>query len=586
MRLAIGEMHARTLKGTAALLTSSLLGAAALLMAAPAADSDGAPRCGGKRATMVGGPGDNRLIAPAKGKQVIVGGGGDDKIVAKRNHDVVCGGDGNDVILAGQGKDRVYAGSGDDVVETGRGFDKVRGEDGNDRIGAGAGGDRLYGDLGYDQVRGDTGKDRIFGGTENDSLNGGPGGDFVYGESGDDTLQGDSGGDELVAGSGNDRLYGELQDDHMLGGDGDDLMVGDQGIDRMEGESGQDWMRGGTNQDRYLGGPGSDTISFATATPPGPTPEITGVQVDLQEGFAKGDGGSDTIAGTENVLGSPYADKLTGTGNGQVDGLWGDDECDLFDAQLGCTNPGFGSRAIVMLEGGPDPGVIVIPQRGAANETISISRTAAGVAVNVSTSLDARQGCQGSGGAALCPDPAVPLGYVAAFGYDGDDNLRIGPGFAYTTTVDLDGGNGDDRLEGNSNNDNLYAGEFGQDVLIGNSGGDALISEAGRDVLQGGPGNDNLVTTSPCDGHSYDGGTGAADVAGFGRTYYRPVVARLGGTGIERGVKNCAPTRIGRNLEVLEGTRFSDILYARRRKDLLIGREGRDRCFGGRHLGC
>jgi hypothetical protein len=159
-------------------------------------------------------------------------------------------------------------------------------------------------------------------------------------------------------------------------------------------------------------------------------------------------------------------------------------------------------------------------------------------------------------------------------------------GFAYTTTVDLDGGNGDDRLEGSDNNDNLYAGEYGRDTLIGNAGGDALISEAGQDLLQGGPGNDQLVTTEPCDGHLFDGGTGAADVAGFGRTYYNAVVARIGGTAVKRGVKGCSPTRIRNDNEVLEGTRFADLLYARRHKDLLIGREGNDRCVGGRHLSC
>ena len=104
-------------------------------------------------------------------------------------------------------------------------------------------------------------------------------------------------------------------------------------------------------------------------------------------------------------------------------------------------------------------------------------------------------------------------------------------------------------------------------------------------MLEGGPGNDQMVTENPCDGHVFDGGTGAADVAGFGRTYYDAVVARLGGTAVKRGVKNCAPTTIAKS-EVLEGTRFNDILYARRNKDLLIGREGSDKCVGGRHLTC
>ena len=572
-------------------LTILALIAALGLTALMAAASEAKPRCGGLRATIVGGPQNNVIVAPAHGKQVIVGGGGDDKIIAKRNHDTVCGGDGDDMIVAGQGKDRVWGDQGDDTISTGRGLDMVHGDDGDDTVTAGAGGDRLFGDEGSDTIQGDTGKDRIYGSTEDDSLNGGPGGDTVYGESGNDSLQGDAGGDHLLGGPGNDRAYGELQDDHLDGDDGDDLLIGDQGIDHISGGAGDDWMRGGTNQDLYDGGSDSDTVSFATATPPGPTDAITGVQVDLAKGFAKGDGGQDTLRKTENVLGSPYDDLLIGLGSESeiADGLYGLDQCTNFSqlATLGCLKPSLLSNsATVMMEGGPDPGLIVIPRKGISDERISVSSAPGGYAISSSGKIDPGEGCESAGAAVFCPPSGAPLGYVVAFGGDGNDQLRIGPGFPGTTTVDLDGGNGDDRLEGNNNNDNLYAGEFGHDTLIGNSGGDALISEAGADTLLGGPGNDQLVTTDPCDGHLFDGGTGAADVAGFGRTYDHAVNARLGGSATEQGVKHCSPTRIRPNSEVLEGTRFNDTLYARRNKDLLIGREGNDRCVGGRHLTC
>jgi Ca2+-binding RTX toxin-like protein len=507
------------------------------------------PRCGGLRADMVGTPGRDVLVAPVHGKQVIYGGGGDDRIVGRRNHDVICGGGGDDLIIAGQGNDRVYGGPGDDRISTGRGKDRVEGEDGNDNIRGGAGGDKLSGGPGTDTIRGDTGKDRIQGGGDDDALNGGPGKDTVWGESGDDSLQGDAGGDYLHGGPGDDRIYGELQDDHLFGDDGSDLLIGDQGIDHISGGNDDDWMRGGTNQDVYEGGPGSDTVSFATATPPGPTSRITGVQVDLRRGFAKGDGGEDTIRNTEGVLGSPYDDLLIGTGAGSVDGLGGVDDCQGFGEVLDCPSgissaPGDGA---VMLEDGPDPGLIVVPRRGSASDTIQFSSVPGGYSVSVGGPVEARAPCQPSGSDVFCPAPSEPLGYVVAYGGDGNDRLSIGHGFPYTTTVDLDGGNGDDRLEGSDNNDNLYAGEFGHDVLIGNAGADALISEAGSDLLIGGPGNDQLVTSAPCDGHVFDGGTGAADVAGFGRTYYNAVKARLGGTAVERGAKHCTPTTIRKN---------------------------------------
>jgi Ca2+-binding RTX toxin-like protein len=433
----------------------------------------------------------------------------------------------------------------------------------------------------------------VTGGDGNDTLDPGPGGDNVRGELGDDTILGNSGGDRMYGGPGNDRLYGELQDDYMYGEEGDDLLVGDQGIDAIEGGPGADWMRGGTNQDSYDGGSGSDTVSFTTATPPGPTPSITGVYVDLPAGRIKGDGGEDRVRGTENVVGSAYDDLLKGMGAGTADGVVGNDDCEGFDQLLGCFTPGGTASGLlnwthVRLEEGPDPGVIVVPKKGAANETIRVSESSAGITVTGTGPFSTGGSCDviGVDDSVFCPDPEAPLGYIAAFGGDGNDRISIGGGIPLTTTVDLDGGNGNDRLEGSGNNDTLYAGEFGEDVLIGNGGGDALISEVGRDILIGGPGNDNLVTAAPCSGHIFDGGTGAADVAGFGRTYYNGVVARLGGTAIERGKKGCKPTTIRKNHEVLEGTRNNDILYARRKKDLLIGREGRDRCVGGKHRTC
>jgi Ca2+-binding RTX toxin-like protein len=495
------------------------------------------------------------------------------------------------VIVAGPGRDTVYAGPGNDYVDTGRGKDRIYGEEDDDTMRAGAGGDLLYGASGVDSIGGQTGRDQIYGADGDDVLDGGPGGDTVRGETGADTLKGDSGGDTMLGGPEDDRLYGELQDDRLYGEDGDDVLVGDQGIDRHDGGPGADWMRGGTNQDVYDGGSGADTVSFATATPPGPTGAITGVQVDLPRGFVKGDGGEDTVRGTENVLGSPYDDDMIGTG-GAADGLLGSgDECAGFSSIQRCPAGGSyaqpsGQRTHVHLEGGPDPGLIVTPRKGSADETIAISTAGGGFAVTGSGPFDAGAGCQESGGQVTCASPGVPLGYVAAFGGDGNDRISVGPGFPDTTTVDLDGGNGNDRLEGAGNNDNLYAGEFGEDVLIGNGGGDSLVSEVGRDLLSGGSGNDNLATSDPCSGHVFDGGTGAADVAGFGRTYYDAIEARLGGTAVKRGKPGCTPTKLGNNLEVLEGTRFNDVLIARTPKNLLIGREGKDICIGGRHKSC
>jgi Ca2+-binding RTX toxin-like protein len=560
--------------------------AAAILLPAGA---DARPTCRGQRADIVGTAGPDAIVAPKHGKQVIVTGEGDDVIVGDRNADVICSGDGNDKIYAGDGKDYVDAGAGDDYVDTGngRGRDVVRGGDGNDMIVSGAYPDNLFGDAGDDAIFGETGRDVIWGGEGNDWLDGGPGSDHVFGEPGNDTIMGNAGTDYLHGGSANDRIYGEIQDDYLFGDDGNDLLSGDQGSDHIYGGNGDDWMRGGTNEDTYDGGPGSDTISFATVMPPGPGGGITGVKVDLPDGFATTGGrGQDTIQGTENVLGSPYNDELIGVG-GTVDGLTGDDHCEGFSQLLACGGqPAQLDIARVELTDGPDPGLIVVGSIGPVNESFAISVMSGGYQVYGTGPFDAEGGCQDLGNRAFCPAPSAPLSFVVAYGGEGDDYLNIGPGFPRTTTVDLDGGNGSDRVEGGDNNDNLYAGESGHDTLMGHAGADALISGPGSDVLLGGLGNDQLVTTTPCDGNIFDGGAGGADVAGFARSYQTGIVARLGGKAVQRGVSNCAPTVVRGNNEVLEGTPLNDVLYARRNTDLLIGRGGKDRCVGGRHWTC
>ena len=121
------------------------------------------PRCGGKRATIVGTTGKDRLKGTRRA-DAIVGLGGNDRISGLAGNDVICGGAGND------------------------------------RISGGSGNDRLSGDAGKDSVSGDNGNDRLAGGSGVDSLNGGPG---------RDNLNGNAGRDKLNGGPGKDRCAGK-----------------------------------------------------------------------------------------------------------------------------------------------------------------------------------------------------------------------------------------------------------------------------------------------------------------------------------------------------------------------------------------
>ena len=480
-----------------------------------------AAKCGGRKAGIVGTNGNDVIKTGKGGVQVIHGLGGDDTIVSKRNKDIVCGGSGNDRLSAGTGRDKVYGGSGNDFIDEGPGSGK-----------AWAGG-------------------------------------------GADVMIGGGGGDRFRGGAGDDRLFGEIQDDKLFGDGGNDLLVGGQGIDRLQAGAGDDWIRGDTNQDKYYGDAGTDTISYATATPPGPRPGQDGVTVDLSSGYALGDDSQEgTVSGVENVIGSAFEDSLTGNGAGFVRGNGGGDSCAGF-ATTSCGAVGAAPVAFVADGDGPDPGVMVIG--GAGSDNLTISKTGSSIQV-AGTAVGAGQGCVASGGGVSCATGGSEFGYILLWGSTGNDTLNVGGGLSATTGVKGDGGPGDDILTGGPAGDTLFPGESGSDRLIGGGGDDALAGRpGGGDLLVGGPGNDNLATDDACAGHTYVGGGGGADVAGFAQAGSGAGVrASLGGTAIRLGAGACTPTRVGGDLEVLEGTRNSDTLYGNGGFDLVIGREGND----------
>jgi Ca2+-binding RTX toxin-like protein len=500
-------------------------GLAVSVLAVTAVEAAAKPTCGGRKATIVRGAGDDVISVPKKGVQVIVAGAGNDTIIAKRNRDIVCGGDGNDHIAGG------------------------------------------------------TGRDRLFGGTGNDSIDEGPGSGTVASGDGDDTVIGGPGGDAIAGGAGTDRLFGEIQDDRISGEGGQDLVVGGQGVDQLDGGDEADWIRGDTAEDTYNGGPGTDTLSFATATPPGPETGLDGVSVSLPSSLAADEDGRERTSGVENLVGSPFADKLTGTG-GVVRGGGGPDACAGF-AVTACgpgSQAGGGPVAYLTDLDGPDPGLVLFGGAGDDSWTV----TGGGSLRVTGSALAAGPGCQPtSGGGVSCTAPAAGLGYVLLWGGSGNDSLSVGSAFSPGTLIKIDGGPGNDRLDGGPGADTLWAGESGSDQLFGNGGDDSLMGRpGGGDLLAAGPGSDQLVSDDPCAGHHYDGGPGLADVAGFAYVIRGGVIARLGGRATIRGDRGCNPTRVLRSNEILEGTIRSDVLIGDNRPNLIIGREGDDLLIG------
>ena len=124
-------------------------------------------KCGGKRATIIGTGGRDRLKGTRRA-DVIVALGGNDRVDGGGGNDLICGGGGNDSLKGGAGKDKVYGQAGKDSLSGGAGNDTLSGGAGNDKVAGGGGNDKLSGGAGTDKLNGNAGKDRLLGGSGKD----------------------------------------------------------------------------------------------------------------------------------------------------------------------------------------------------------------------------------------------------------------------------------------------------------------------------------------------------------------------------------------------------------------------------------
>jgi len=89
------------------------------------------PKCGGRRATILGTSGDDTLRGTVF-QDVILGRGGNDTIRGLAGNDTICGGPGRDILIGGDGEDRLLGEVGDDKLFGDRGSDKLDGGSGSD----------------------------------------------------------------------------------------------------------------------------------------------------------------------------------------------------------------------------------------------------------------------------------------------------------------------------------------------------------------------------------------------------------------------------------------------------------------------
>lgn len=173
-----------------------------------------------------------------------------------------------------------------------------------------------------ENATGGSGADTLTGNALANVLNGGAGFDTLDGGDGDDRLNGANNADQVFGGAGNDSLFGGKSADLLDGGDGDDVLFGQVGNDSLYGGNGTDTID-------YAAGD-AVTVNLALLVG-GSTVSVVGVF-----------NGTDILLSIENVIGSAFADSLTGdlgvnvlTGGAGNDSLFASDGADTIDGGNG-----------------------------------------------------------------------------------------------------------------------------------------------------------------------------------------------------------------------------------------------------------
>jgi Ca2+-binding RTX toxin-like protein len=353
----------------------------------------------------------------------------------------------------------------------------------------------------------------------------------------------------------------------------DRVYRGTSGDDALAGGAGNDTLIGGAGADRKEGGPGTDIADY-TASP-------EGVTVDLGSGTGLGGHAQgDVLTGVEAVIGSAFADRLTGDlqdnplrggdgadalrGGAGNDSLLGEAGADSLTGDSG-NDTLRGGAGDDRLSGGTGADVI---DGGAGYDFVTYADAGAGVRVDL-------RGDDPAGGAAW--------GDVL-WGIEAIEGTRFADVLAGT--------DGDNRMSGLSGNDRII-GRAGRDSLWGNGGNDSLAGGPEADRIFGGDGRDTLA--GEAGGDTLDGGAGfdTATYLSSGNTrvivdlaaWQRNTGAAFGDRllGVEGVIGAWAGDRLSGNAvsNTLDGRGGADFLAGRLGRDLLLGAGGRDTLSGG-----
>lgn len=381
-----------------------------------------------------------------------VGGGGDDRLIGNAADNLLAGMGGSDELNGGAGTDRLHGGAGNDTLKGGAGADLLYGEAGDDVYEGGDGADILFGGPGADSLDGGAGQDWVryafatAGVVLNLDVGTGTGGDAAGDSYVDiENLSGSDFADDITGSlfdnriegwDGNDVIHGLSGHDFLLGGAGDDTIIGGFGVDVM---------RGGPGADQLDGGVARDWVQYNTAS--------AGVTLSLATGGTGGEAAGDSFISVENVLGSDFADDITGNfDRNQLYGGAGDDR----------------------LDGGDGPDVLV---GGAGNDTLIGGLE--GDVLYGGAGADTLSGGDKFDWARYDDSPAgVSVDLAAGTGTGGDAEGDTLSGIEF--------------LWGSAHDDTLL-GDDGVNMIRGGAGDDIIRSRGGNDILEGHGGADVFV---------------------------------------------------------------------------------------------
>lgn len=285
------------------------------------------------------------------------------------------------------------------------------------------------------------------------------------------TTANDDGANTISGGANIDMIMGRGGDDHLYGLEGNDRLYGDNGNDTIDG------------------GAGWDTAFFSRS-------ETAAVVADLEEGWAKQLGYTDTLISIESLRGGGGDDELTGDwqnnwlngaeGNDWLDGEEGNDTLlgetgdDILDGQDGQDTMvgGLGNDTYLV-----DDAYDITTETSLLADEIDRILVTTQINWTLGSNIEDLQlweTAKNSNGTGNALDNCLYGNNWANIlsGLDGDDVVIAGGG-----NDTLLGGNGDDFLSGGVGNDALNGGT-GLDTMRGGQGSDTYTVDNAGDVIK------------------------------------------------------------------------------------------------------